>query len=441
MSGTRSAHPAEQVTVRRACERARRRAGRDAQPLEVQGEGRRGVGNAARSEYGKYGDAAVADGRGAGRQGAVDGPRRPDADRRRSTNAGTRSRWWSTRAARRSSRWSRRPSTSRRTSTASPASNAPSSRCTPAVERVLMGRNILFITTDQQRYDALGCNGGQIARTPVVDALAANGISYERAYNQNTVCMPARSTMLTGQYVRTHGVVANGVPLPDDAPSIAAYLHERAGLPHRAARQGVTSSPGSTASSSGPRTSCRSAGSSVRTAASSTPSSRCTCPTFGKRRAAALREVARRHARLRRRRRGSRRCSRPSPAATPARPRRASTRSRATGTTPTGSPIARSPTSTRSATTTTGSCGCRSRTRTTRGTRPSSELHRCDWRDLDLPRRSSRVRPRRSSASLAGEARALARAVAGQLRQRRRRPGVRTGRRTSVPTASARSTR
>ena len=87
-----------------------------------------------------------------------------------------------------------------------------------------MGRKILFITTDQQRYDSLGCNGGTIARTPVVDGLAAAGINFKRAYNQNTVCMPARSTMLTGQYVRTHGVIANGVPLPQDAPSIAAHL-------------------------------------------------------------------------------------------------------------------------------------------------------------------------------------------------------------------------
>jgi len=92
-----------------------------------------------------------------------------------------------------------------------------------------MGRNILFITTDQQRYDSLGCNGGTIARTPVVDGLAARGINYRRAHNQNTVCMPARSTMITGQYVRTHGVFANGVALPVDAPSVAAYLHERAG--------------------------------------------------------------------------------------------------------------------------------------------------------------------------------------------------------------------
>src|SRR3954469_12997913 len=92
-----------------------------------------------------------------------------------------------------------------------------------------MGRNILFVTTDQQRYDSLGCNGGTIARTPVADRLPAEGVNYRRAYNQNTVCMPARCTMLTGQYPRTHGVVANGIPLPTDAPSVAAYLGEQAG--------------------------------------------------------------------------------------------------------------------------------------------------------------------------------------------------------------------
>ena len=35
-----------------------------------------------------------------------------------------------------------------------------------------MGRKILFITTDQQRYDTLGCNGGTLSRTPVADSLA-----------------------------------------------------------------------------------------------------------------------------------------------------------------------------------------------------------------------------------------------------------------------------
>ena len=44
-----------------------------------------------------------------------------------------------------------------------------------------MPRNILFMTTDQQRFDALGCNGGAVARTPVADRLAAEGVNYLRA--------------------------------------------------------------------------------------------------------------------------------------------------------------------------------------------------------------------------------------------------------------------
>lgn len=89
-----------------------------------------------------------------------------------------------------------------------------------------MGRKILFVTTDQQRWDAIGANGGRIARTPAVDALAAAGINFRRAHNQNVVCMPARSTMLTGQHVRSHGVTMNGIPLPEDGPDVARLLRE-----------------------------------------------------------------------------------------------------------------------------------------------------------------------------------------------------------------------
>jgi arylsulfatase A-like enzyme len=89
-----------------------------------------------------------------------------------------------------------------------------------------MGRKILLITTDQQRYDTLGCNNpAALARTPVVDRLAAQGIRYERAIPQSVVCMPSRSTILTGQHPTTHGVWMNGVPLPEDAPSVADVLH------------------------------------------------------------------------------------------------------------------------------------------------------------------------------------------------------------------------
>jgi arylsulfatase A-like enzyme len=89
-----------------------------------------------------------------------------------------------------------------------------------------MGRKILFVTSDQQRYDSLGCTGGTVARTPVLDGLAAAGVLYHRAHPQNVVCMPSRATMITGQHVRHHGVWMNGVPLPVGAPSVAAVLHD-----------------------------------------------------------------------------------------------------------------------------------------------------------------------------------------------------------------------
>jgi arylsulfatase A-like enzyme len=95
----------------------------------------------------------------------------------------------------------------------------------PATSR----RNILFVTVDQQRFDALGICGNRVARTPVIDALGQGGIVFRRAHVHNVVCMPSRSTMLTGQYPRTHGVIANGIPLPADAPSVAAYLRSNGG--------------------------------------------------------------------------------------------------------------------------------------------------------------------------------------------------------------------
>jgi arylsulfatase A-like enzyme len=87
-----------------------------------------------------------------------------------------------------------------------------------------MKRNILFICTDQQRYDSLGCNGGVIARTPVLDRLAATGLNYRRAHNQNVICMPSRATMITGQLVCSHGVYASGIQLPEDAPNVVPYI-------------------------------------------------------------------------------------------------------------------------------------------------------------------------------------------------------------------------
>ncbi len=87
-------------------------------------------------------------------------------------------------------------------------------------------RNILFITSDQQRFDSLAVNGGCVARTPTLDALAESGINYQRAHVQNVVCMPSRATMMTGQHPLTHGVFGNGVPLPEHAPTAVGLLRD-----------------------------------------------------------------------------------------------------------------------------------------------------------------------------------------------------------------------
>ncbi|MGH2795506.1 MAG: sulfatase family protein, partial [Actinomycetota bacterium] len=86
--------------------------------------------------------------------------------------------------------------------------------------------NILLITTDQQRYDSLGCNGNRVCRTPAIDSLAATGTRYERAHVQNVLCMPSRATIITGQYPGTHGVWNNGVCLPRETPSVAHVLKD-----------------------------------------------------------------------------------------------------------------------------------------------------------------------------------------------------------------------
>ncbi|MCJ8336291.1 MAG: sulfatase-like hydrolase/transferase, partial [Epibacterium sp.] len=85
---------------------------------------------------------------------------------------------------------------------------------------------ILFITVDEQRFDALGCTGGKVAKTPRLDGLAYEGIVYERAYVTNPTCMPSRASIMTGQHPATHGLTTNGISLPLEAPSFAEHLKD-----------------------------------------------------------------------------------------------------------------------------------------------------------------------------------------------------------------------
>lgn len=70
-------------------------------------------------------------------------------------------------------------------------------------------KNLLFIITDQQRYDALSIAGNTVLETPNLDRLAEQGAYFKNAYTPCAVCAPARSSILTGTTVEHHGVRTN----------------------------------------------------------------------------------------------------------------------------------------------------------------------------------------------------------------------------------------
>ncbi len=86
--------------------------------------------------------------------------------------------------------------------------------------------NILWICTDQQRFDTLGCAGNNFVNTPHIDALAANSAHLEKSYVQSPVCMPSRASFLTGRYPRTTRLRQNGQTIPADEKPITRLLAE-----------------------------------------------------------------------------------------------------------------------------------------------------------------------------------------------------------------------
>ena len=73
--------------------------------------------------------------------------------------------------------------------------------------------NILFITADQWRGECLSALGHPHIRTPALDALAADGVSFKRHFAQATPCGPSRASLYTGMYMKNHRSLLNGTPL------------------------------------------------------------------------------------------------------------------------------------------------------------------------------------------------------------------------------------
>lgn len=83
---------------------------------------------------------------------------------------------------------------------------------------------MLLVITDQQRADHAGYAGNQVVRTPVMDAVAARGTVFESAWVANPVCMPNRSTIMTGRMPTAHGVIFNDRSLDPGANTFVRVL-------------------------------------------------------------------------------------------------------------------------------------------------------------------------------------------------------------------------
>jgi len=88
--------------------------------------------------------------------------------------------------------------------------------------------NILFIMTDQQRYDCVGANGNSVIQTPNLDCLAAQSANFHSCFAQSPVCVPSRGTFFTGRYPHAHKNRVNYTPL-DPGETLMQQRLRRAG--------------------------------------------------------------------------------------------------------------------------------------------------------------------------------------------------------------------
>lgn len=86
--------------------------------------------------------------------------------------------------------------------------------------------NVLFILTDDQRYDALSCMGHPHLETPHIDRLASEGLLFENHFCTTSLCSPSRASILSGLYAHAHGVSNNFTEYPAGMVSFPMRLQE-----------------------------------------------------------------------------------------------------------------------------------------------------------------------------------------------------------------------
>ncbi len=89
----------------------------------------------------------------------------------------------------------------------------------PVCGRIVLKKpvNLLYILTDQQRFDTLSCAGSTVVDTPHLDSLASQGVRFANAYSPCPVCVPNRTSVLTGHTIEATQVRSNGDAKRDEA--------------------------------------------------------------------------------------------------------------------------------------------------------------------------------------------------------------------------------
>ena len=91
------------------------------------------------------------------------------------------------------------------------------SACKNKLPKTEQKPNIIFLLTDDQRWDALGAMGNPWIKTPVLDSLALKGTLFKNAYVTTAICCTSRASLLSGQYARRHGIHDFRTPFSDSA--------------------------------------------------------------------------------------------------------------------------------------------------------------------------------------------------------------------------------
>ncbi|MCU0226278.1 MAG: sulfatase [Bryobacterales bacterium] len=85
---------------------------------------------------------------------------------------------------------------------------APAVLSTRALSQRKAHTNVVFLLGDDHRWDAVGCMGNRVIRTPHLDRLAAGGARFENAFVTTAICVTSRASFFTGLYARSHGIHA-----------------------------------------------------------------------------------------------------------------------------------------------------------------------------------------------------------------------------------------